>query len=116
MIPARTLCATAIAAALAAGVGASAATSATSRIRNCGTLSLAGKPWVVLANAVSCPDAKALVRKLVAAAPPGPVAPYPGTYLGMKCIHLAKQGKAEVNCLSPAGDKQVVGGVGLARR
>jgi len=105
----RMILATAVAGALAAG-STSAATGATSALRSCGTISIAGKPWAIVAQGVSCASAKTLIRKL--AAMPHPASHiYPGIYMGMRCVDGSKPGKPAVTCLSPSADKQVGGGV-----
>jgi hypothetical protein len=81
---------------LAAVGGASTAASATPT--SCGTVSIAGQPWVVVVFHVPCSSAVTLLRKLAARPlPGGTLHTYPGTYLGMTC-RRNPVGKQPITC------------------
>jgi hypothetical protein len=102
----RLITATAIAAVIAAGAAASASP-AISAFRICGTVKAGGATWSVVGAAVPCSAAKPLVRKL--AAKPHSAYTKLGTYLGLKCVESAGQGKREIACISTNGARSVYG-------
>lgn len=72
--------------------------------RNCGTVKIAGKKWQVVSAAVTCPHARALIRKLAPVKPRARtsvegVRRYTGIHQGMKCIRLSGHGRTVVQCL-----------------
>ena len=101
----RMILAAALAAAIAAGGGS--ARSATLVPRACGTITIAGKQWTVIAVGVPCSRARPLIRKLATSKPAPKPYPafriYPGTYLGMKCNWASKNGRTGVTCASTNG-------------
>jgi len=94
----------AVFAALAAG----SATAAPATLKLCGTVKGGGATWSVVATVVSCGAAKPLVRKL-ATKPHPSLESRLGTYLGLKCVELAGQGKREIACISHDGRRSVYG-------
>ena len=91
----------AAAVAVAAGFSGSAG-SATAVARSCGTVTVSGKKWQVVAAAVSCANAKALVRKLAPKVPRSGVA-HVGNYMDLRCTGIAGKGKRVIQCLSTGG-------------
>jgi hypothetical protein len=104
----RMIVATALGTAVLAGA-ASAATSAQTTLRNCGTISVAGHSWAIVTAGVPCTSAKTLIRTL-GARPALAVRIDPKLHMGMKCLDASGKGKRVIHCVSPAGDKQVIGG------
>jgi hypothetical protein len=88
----------------AAGVATAAPTAA----RFCGTVKGGGATWSVVGAGVACSAAKPLVRKLAAKAHPS-VATKLGTFLGLKCVEFAGNGKREIACVSINGRQSVYG-------
>jgi hypothetical protein len=86
---------------------AGSASPATSAFRQCGTVKAGGATWSVVGAGVPCSAAKPLVRKL--AAKPHSVYTKLGTYLGLKCVETAGQGKREIACISTNGARSVYG-------
>lgn len=95
-------------AAIVAAVAAGSASAASTTLKNCGTVKSGGASWSVVAGGVSCTAAKPLVRKLAKKPHPSPGTPL-GTYLGLKCVELAGNGKREIACTSIDGRKSVFG-------
>lgn len=88
--------------------GVSAAPAGAPTLRSCGATSVAGKSWTVAAARVPCARAKSLVKQL-GARPARPVRIDPALHMGMKCLDVSGKGKRLIHCLSPRGDKQVLG-------
>ena len=100
----RLLAATALVAAVSAGFAATAPAA----YKTCGTVKGGGATWSVVAAGVSCTAAKPLVKKL-AAKPRTGIATRLGTYLGLKCVEYAGNGKREIACVSTDGRRSVYG-------
>jgi hypothetical protein len=78
----------AAAVALAAGAATSAAAAPPGKV--CGTLSAAGHSWLVIVRGLGCGDAKKLISSLAAKpVPRSTLGVYPGSFLGMRCVHIA---------------------------
>jgi hypothetical protein len=96
-------------AAIVAAVAVASASAASTAFKNCGTVKSGGATWsVVAAGGVSCTAAKPLIRKLAKKPHPSPGTPL-GTYLGLKCVEFAGNGKREIACTSIDGRKSVFG-------
>ena len=86
---------------IAAGM-ASAASAKIALGRGCGTVSGGGNAWQVVAVAVPCTVAKALVRKLIPKVPASGVRAL-GTYSALHCTGAVTAGKRGIMCASTSG-------------
>ena len=100
----RLLVGTAVVAAVSAGFAATAPAAS----KYCGTVKSGGATWSVVGAGVSCTAAKPLVKKL-AGKPRTGIATRLGTYIGLKCVEFAGNGKREIACVSKDGGRSVFG-------
>lgn len=87
------------------GGSAAAATRDAAALHRCGAVASGGAAWQVTASsAVSCANARSLVKKLGAMRTPPKTHPYyPGTYLGMRCLGAKTNGKRLIDCGGSGG-------------
>ena len=94
-------------AAVAAAFAVGSASAAPTLFKTCGTVKGGGATWSVTAAGVSCTAGKPLVRKL--ASKPHSAYTKLGTYLGLRCVEIAGNGKREIACISTDGRRSVYG-------
>ncbi len=99
--PKRMILVLAVTASLTTGF-ATAAGSTPTVLTSCGTVSISGKKWQVVAAAFSCANAKTLVRKFAPKVPRSGVA-HVGDYMGLRCTGFAQKGKRLIQCASTSG-------------